>query len=733
MVKDVQVVLFNIYKMKFDSVPLKTLIKNSDQRNLVLPNFQRAYVWSLDKQKTLVSTFILDLPTGSFLLLKGKSDDFAAREVCFPYAVSPEKNCTYLLDGQQRFSTLKNAFTDLYCEKKPNEWREVWTPLFKQLSHRFFLRVNVPSSDYFGFKELNFKREIFKEIEPSNLIDYIETKQLMVKNENSFFHPGFNPVDSDGKILTESKRRAEIIEGMTEEEIIPLYELNSEKSVKLHSRVLSSIAIRRQNKLRDEIGQNSKRVIEILHHVDESIEDYIESEDEESINRTWITLATNWAKDVEQFLEGRINNQMAQIILEREEIARAFAIFEVINQPGTPLDEYDLIVAKAARNTTLPNLTERILSILNDPSFMIPESITSRVKVPKPTNILFNDIGVIDDKSPANDVKTRFLQMLSIISHCKMKGEVLTINHLKREKFLSLDCDEINDNYENAIISLLRAYTFLHIRCGIINISNIPYKLMIIPIANLFLDDKNWNSPDIVNKIEYWYWISLFSGYYKMNQNSRGFDDILILKNYIETNDDSALHSREGKVFEDEEYSDKKILCMETEFQIPKAIHQGILQYVISQQPRDFIDQSVKVYLNSWDIARKVKIDFNGTGKKEELLIEDHHICPLAEKTTIGESTSALRSNAQEKLNSPLNRTYISKYSNRIIGAFSPNKYFELVSDASKFGHCIPMPIEEKFKQIQGEPNETFYLRILKERYETLKLKLQEEMISLKS
>ncbi len=719
--------------MKFDSVPLKTLIKNSDQRNLVLPNFQRAYVWSLDKQKTLVSTFILDLPTGSFLLLKGKSDDFAAREVCFPYAVSPEKNCTYLLDGQQRFSTLKNAFTDLYCEKKPNEWREVWTPLFKQLSHRFFLRVNVPSSDYFGFKELNFKREIFKEIEPSNLIDYIETKQLMVKNENSFFHPGFNPVDSDGKILTESKRRAEIIEGMTEEEIIPLYELNSEKSVKLHSRVLSSIAIRRQNKLRDEIGQNSKRVIEILHHVDESIEDYIESEDEESINRTWITLATNWAKDVEQFLEGRINNQMAQIILEREEIARAFAIFEVINQPGTPLDEYDLIVAKAARNTTLPNLTERILSILNDPSFMIPESITSRVKVPKPTNILFNDIGVIDDKSPANDVKTRFLQMLSIISHCKMKGEVLTINHLKREKFLSLDCDEINDNYENAIISLLRAYTFLHIRCGIINISNIPYKLMIIPIANLFLDDKNWNSPDIVNKIEYWYWISLFSGYYKMNQNSRGFDDILILKNYIETNDDSALHSREGKVFEDEEYSDKKILCMETEFQIPKAIHQGILQYVISQQPRDFIDQSVKVYLNSWDIARKVKIDFNGTGKKEELLIEDHHICPLAEKTTIGESTSALRSNAQEKLNSPLNRTYISKYSNRIIGAFSPNKYFELVSDASKFGHCIPMPIEEKFKQIQGEPNETFYLRILKERYETLKLKLQEEMISLKS
>lgn len=716
--------------MKFDSIPLKTLISNSEKKNLVLPNFQRAYVWPLEKQKTLVSTFLLDLPTGSFLLLKGKSDDFAAREVCFPSAVQPESSCTYLLDGQQRFSTLKNAFTDLYSDKLPSEWREVWTPLFKQLSHRFFLKVNVPGSDFFGFSNLNFKREIFKEIEPSNLIDYIETKQIMVKNENSFFHPGFNPVDSDGKILSEPKRRAEIIEGMTEDEIVPIYELNSTKSVKLHSRVLSSIAIRRQNKLRDEVGGDISKIIEILHHVDESIEEYIENKDDESVTRTWITLATNWAKDVEQFLESRINNQMAQIILEREEIARAFAIFEVINQPGTPLDEYDLVVAKAARNTALPNLTERIIAILNR-KFEIPESIKSGLIGPIPNEISFNDIGVIDDKAPSSDVKTRFLQMLSIISHCNIKNEILTINHLKREKFLSLNCEEINDNYEIAINSLLRAYAFLHFRCGIVNISNIPYKLMIIPISNLFISDENWESEKVIRKIEYWYWTSLFSGYYKMNQNSRGFDDISILKNYIDYGDDSILLTREKRVFEDEEYSDKSILCMETEFPIPKAIHQGILQYIISNQPRDFIDKSLKVYLNSWDIAKKVKIDY-GNGKKEELLIEDHHICPLAGKATIGESTTALRLNSFEKLNSPLNRTYISKFSNRIIGAFNPNEYFKLVSDASKFGHCIPMPIEDKYKQNSGEDDETFYLRILKERYEVLKLKLQEEIIHLK-
>jgi hypothetical protein len=240
--------------MKFTSTQLISLINESEEKKLVLPNFQRAYVWPLEKQKTLVSTLLLDLPIGSFLILNGKSDDFAAREVCFPSAIMPEPSCAYLLDGQQRFSTLKNTFTDLYSQVKPNDWRQIWDPLFKQLRYRFYIKISVSDTDYFGYEKLQFNKEVFSTIEPSNLYDYIEVKNILAKDSGRFFHPAYNPLDSAGNELTLSKRRAEIIDGFVGEELIPLYELipnNITSNLTLHSRVLNSLAISRQNKLRD--------------------------------------------------------------------------------------------------------------------------------------------------------------------------------------------------------------------------------------------------------------------------------------------------------------------------------------------------------------------------------------------------------------------------------------------------------------------------------------------------
>jgi hypothetical protein len=637
------------------------------------------------------------------------------------------------LDGQQRFSTLKNTFTDLYSHVKPSDWRQIWDPLFKQLRYRFYIKICGADTDYFGYEKLQFNKDVFSTIEPSNLLDYIEVKNILAKDSSRFFHPAFNPLDSAGNELSLSKRRAEIIEGFVNEELIPLYELipyQTTANLTLHSRVLNSLAINRQNKLRDELGSNTVEIIKLLENVDNNIEDYIVNSDNDGINRAWIALATNWAKDVQQFLESRMKNEMAQIVLEREEIARAFAIFEVINEPGTPLDEYDLVVAKAARNTSQSNLTERVLNKLKT-SFVLSDALCDRLKRPYPNIINLASIGLIEDKGPSKDVKTRFLQVLSIISHCIVGGEDLTINHLKREKFLSLTSDQINDNYEKALTGIIRAYLFFHMRLGITNISQIPYKLMLIPIAKVLLVDANWESKDVINKIEYWYWSSLFSGYYKMNQNTRAFEDIAYLENFVNSGINN-FEIRESKVFEDEEYSDKSTLCLESEIAVPKAIEQGILQYVLSNQPKDFI-QTNNLSLNTWEIAEKIKVDFKGNGTLEELSIEDHHICPLNDKATLNESTSLLRSEPTERLNSPLNRTYISKYSNRLIGPFSPSNYFDFVSDAAKYGHCIPMPINTKYIKMAHESNEDYYLRIVHERFEILKVKLKEELFALKS
>jgi uncharacterized protein with ParB-like and HNH nuclease domain len=77
-----------------------------------LPNFQRDFVWDLEKQRALLASFIAGLPIGSVLLISGDEGTFAARELGFMVAAIPGGNCNYILDGQQRLSTLSIALAD---------------------------------------------------------------------------------------------------------------------------------------------------------------------------------------------------------------------------------------------------------------------------------------------------------------------------------------------------------------------------------------------------------------------------------------------------------------------------------------------------------------------------------------------------------------------------------------------------------------------------------------------
>lgn len=715
--------------MKFDSLTLNKLIKESDSKSLVLPNFQRDFVWNVDKQKTLLSSFLLNLPTGSILTLQGNKTDFAAREVCFPNKIIPAETCKYLLDGQQRFSSLKNIFTNLYDAENPDEWRKVWVPLFIRLRHRFYLKVRNDSTDILGFQDLNFDQKKFEDTEPSFLNDSIETKAIYVKEVNKYFHPGFNPTDSQGKPLSPSKRRTKIVSGYADERLIPLYELYDSNNHSLHVKVLRMISSRRAYELENEIGDDQNELIRILEPVEDNIGQYIEDNDENAIRTAWVRLSETWTQNVQNFLENCLASDISEISLEKHEVGKAFSIFEIINQPGTPLDEYDLIVAKAARNHELDQLTQRILAHLGS-NLKIPESISYHLKSPKPLEFNPLNFNVIDDKSPQKDFKTRFLQMLSVISYCIKGEESLNIKHLKREKILDLDEGDINGNYKLALKALLRSYVFMHYRCGVVSIDKVPFKLMAVPIAYQLLDDNVWNDRKKIDKIEYWYWSSLFSGHYKMNQNQRSFDDILNLKKFLTGESPHEFDGRQNRIFKDEGYSDKKTLMFESDEKIQKSIHSAILQYIISQQPEDFLKEDNTVYLNSWDIAEGIKVKFNGSF--ETLKIEDHHICPLAESTTLKESASDLRSKKQFILNSPLNRTYISKFANRKIGSLSPSKYFDYVCAAAKHGHLIPMPINEKYKKKDGESNLKYYKRVVSDRYEDLTVQTERELLTLK-
>ena len=715
--------------MEVKEPSLKTLIDRSENKEFVLPNFQRDYVWPIENQKKLISTFLVNLPSGNFLTLEGESGDFVAREVCNKNSITPKKNCFYLLDGQQRFSTLKNAFFNLYSED-PLDWRTTWSGLFSNLRCRFFISLAFNENhDYFGLNKLTFDEGSFNKLEPSMLEEKIIEKKILVQDSSKFFHPGYNPLDPLGNPINKSKRQFILAKKLSEELLIPLYDLSNKDKQTLIDNVLRAIAKNRIEELKVDTSTDAE-IITILEKIDPNIDDYLKGEMEKEIEETWSSLASSWTHSISNFLKTKLENTMVELQLKRDEVDRAFAIFEVINKPGTPLDEYDLIVARAARDTSKAQLSMRLVDELQKIN-NLPNALIYRINGEKPSGFIPDKFGTYIENIISQDLKTRFLQVLSIISHCKNQKEPLSIDHLKRGKILKLTTEEINDNFQNAITAVLRAYTYLHVRCGVVSVEQIPYKMMIIPIAYQFLDDKNWKSKKVHDKIEYWYWSSLFGGYYKMDQYNQALNDSLYLEKFI-NNKSNNIESRRDKIFTIDDYcNDKIILFQDSENTLNPNVDKAILQYILSNQPMDFLKKGTDIRLTSWAVANQNSFIYNK--RTEIMVLEDHHICPLAGKKKIGETnTSEIRKAKKEILNSPANRTLISKTSNRELAIFEPKDYFDYISDSSKYNHCIPTPVSTIYKRdFSSETDDEYYYRVINQRLQDIKSKIDEELLSL--
>ena len=713
--------------MEVKEPSLKTLIERSEKNEFVLPNFQRDYVWTLEYQKRLLSTFLVNLPTGNFLTLEGKDNDFPARQVCTSNSLTPKSSCFYLLDGQQRFSTLKNAFFNLYGEE-PTKWKKTWDILFSNLQYRFYLSLRFNENhDYFGLSNLNFDNDFFNKIEPSMLEEKIVEKKIFIKDEKKPFHPGYNPMEK-GVPKPQHKRQFEIAKCLSDELLIPLYEFSNDNKSNLLFQVLKIISTNRIHELTLQIIEENE-IIELLKNIEPNIDIYLKENNQTLIDQAWHSLALNWTNSVFAFFKSKLEITMVELQLKRDEVDRAFAVFEVINKPGTPLDEYDLIVARAARDNKLEQLSSRIKNNITE-AINLPEALTYKINGIKPKLHYPYKIGALVNNVIAKDLKIRFLQILSIISHCekKINPETLSIDHLKRSKILSLKTDEINTNFNKSINAILRAYAFLHYRCGVVNIEQIPYKLMVIPISYQFINDTNWKSKKAHDKIEYWYWTSLLGGYYKMDQYSQAKNDVLALNEFIRNNN-KTLELRRTKIFEVDDYCNEKIILNQDEIKLNPNIDKAILQYILSNQPFDFLDKKTENRLTTWGAAEETLFEYKGV--KETLVLEDHHICPLNSKKKIGESTTAaIRSDKKEILNSPVNRTYISKTSNREISVFTPKEYFEFISESAKHNHCIPS-IKSVYVQDSKETDDDYFNRVCKLRFEEIKREINSELLKL--
>ncbi|MGI9298109.1 MAG: GmrSD restriction endonuclease domain-containing protein [Gammaproteobacteria bacterium] len=89
---------------------LTDLLTSIQNRDTVLPDFQRDFVWQPGATMDLIISIAKQFPAGSILQLRDGSREFAVRALEGAPPISGHKHTYLILDGQQRLTSLYQAF-----------------------------------------------------------------------------------------------------------------------------------------------------------------------------------------------------------------------------------------------------------------------------------------------------------------------------------------------------------------------------------------------------------------------------------------------------------------------------------------------------------------------------------------------------------------------------------------------------------------------------------------------
>ena len=89
---------------------LKDLLRQIDQRESALPDFQRDFVWDPSATQELIVSIASNYPAGSLLRIRNTHELFAHREFQGAPALNGHMPTYLVLDGQQRLTSLYQAF-----------------------------------------------------------------------------------------------------------------------------------------------------------------------------------------------------------------------------------------------------------------------------------------------------------------------------------------------------------------------------------------------------------------------------------------------------------------------------------------------------------------------------------------------------------------------------------------------------------------------------------------------
>lgn len=654
--------------------PLSNIIEKITKKEILLPDFQRNFVWrEEEKQSRLIASVLAKMPVGSILLLNSNSTDYAykmigckQRKTCSELGIQGE--ILALLDGQQRMTVLTNAFSNVVFEMAGTAGNLVNQNALKR---RFFIRIPKYLSeedtveDFFGAKLLELPWKDAEKDEPEFLADEIY-EAIQVINFNATGKDCYNP------FLENPPAKSELINFCSsgKEYLIPLFLLTGNNDAWL-TQILKRISENIQIDILSEFDQLqvedrlpfvrkilTKDIQELAEHPDR-ISERIEFESELKKQ------GEIWANSLKTYLVSCLNNiQLNQIIVDNRKRARAINIYENLNKGGVPLGTFELIMAKFA-SVSDENYHDKIVNCIKQqriyPEMIYSTALKNNVEVKNYINsdeyIASLSMKCIDNENEdmVHAYVDAYLDVISLFSHCPdYSSDKLNISLVKREKILAVTPEALRDNCDAVVEAIDMALFFFQMRCGIRNIKEMNYGLLLVVVAYLLMNPKYRDNPMTYDYLDAWYWSVMFSGYFNSDQTEKAIICIKKLISVFETQDATWIKGLEQQIFKASYFTEKEFLLLN------KDDGTGIL-------PKDFLRDTICQFfmVNTYKGIFDSNVLITPFTKKT---LEKHHVIPLGSvmypDEKIKKAEDSLRKKKDYFLNSPVNFVYITDAEN---------------------------------------------------------------------
>lgn len=480
---------------------LEVTINKIKKNEILLPDFQRQFVWKEEEmQHKLVASVLTKMPIGSILLLKSKdAHDYSCKPLGakdpIPSEQLPSGAVEFLLDGQQRMTVLANVFSDAIFQLTPQS-NNLIAP--SALKRRFYLAVpkygNDAFPDLFGLHSLSFPMRTPDSDEPEfltqDILPFIRVVPFNVKRDNGkCYNPYSRPIP---RMLSELETYCPSVEDGWS--YIPLYLLVENETISLNHTTLNNIIVSiaksvstaKQLTLNEMLnaGQINNARTYITNNLDKDLYNgYFEpacfEDSSTSVSKEFTKVleiqANTWASKMFSYLKSCISQiNLSQISLEESQRARAIDIYENLNRGGVSLDIFDLIMARVAQATPEP-FYQRLEKCVSSGSGYPAANISSAaVKKAFQAVSAQGNYHASESMQCYNSDKNEFpkvyletfLNILSLICYNGCRG-CYTVEHLKRQRKLSLTAKQIDSTCERCCQAIDRACFFFQARCGI--------------------------------------------------------------------------------------------------------------------------------------------------------------------------------------------------------------------------------------------------------------------------